>query len=60
MPTVQIEVGYVTNRGDAARLTDPAFRDVVAEAIVAAVQRLYLPPGEDSGTGLLRIPALRA
>ena len=39
-----------------ARLADPAFRDVLAEAIVAAVQRLYLPPEQDADTGVLRIP----
>jgi N-acetylmuramoyl-L-alanine amidase len=58
MPAVRIELGYLTNPGDAARLSDPAFRDTLAEAVVAAVQRLYLPPGEDADTGLLRIPAL--
>jgi N-acetylmuramoyl-L-alanine amidase len=60
MPTVRIELGYLTNPSDAARLSDPAFRDVLAEAIVAAVQRLYLPPDEDADTGILRIPALRS
>jgi N-acetylmuramoyl-L-alanine amidase len=60
MPAVRIELGYLTNPGDAARLSDPAFRDVLAEAIVAAVQRLYLPPDEDADTGVLRIPALRS
>jgi N-acetylmuramoyl-L-alanine amidase len=59
MPAVRIEVGYLTNPGDAARLADPAFRDVLAEAVVAAVQRLYLPPDQDATTGFLRIPALR-
>jgi N-acetylmuramoyl-L-alanine amidase len=59
MPAVRIEVGYLTNPGDAARLADPAFRDVLAEAVVAAVQRLYLPPDQDAQTGFLRIPALR-
>jgi N-acetylmuramoyl-L-alanine amidase len=59
MPAVRIEVGYLTNPGDAARLADPAFRDVLGEAIVAAVQRLYLPPDQDAQTGFLRIPALR-
>ena len=44
MPAVRIELGYLTNPGDAARLADPTFRDVVAEAVVVAVQRLYLPP----------------
>lgn len=60
MPAVRIETGYLTNPGDAARLGDPAFRDVLAEAIVAAVQRLYLPPDQDAETGFLRIPELRA
>ena len=32
----------------------------VAEAVVAAVQRLYLPPDQDAQTGFLRIPELRA
>jgi N-acetylmuramoyl-L-alanine amidase len=59
MPAVRIDVGYLTNPGDAARLADPAFRDVLAEAIVAAVQRLYLPPDQDADTGFLRIPALK-
>ena len=52
MPAVRIEVGYLTNAG---RRRAPAptrtFRDVLAEAVVAAVQRLYLPPSEDAATG---------
>jgi N-acetylmuramoyl-L-alanine amidase len=59
MPAVRIELGYLTSPGDAARLADAHFRDVLAEAIVAAVQRLYLPPEQDAETGSLRIPALR-
>ncbi len=31
MPAVRVEVGYLTNPGDALRLADPAFRDVLAE-----------------------------
>ena len=60
MPAVRIELGYLTNSGEAARLSDPAFRDTLAEAVVAAVQRLYLPPDEDADTGVLRIPELRS
>lgn len=59
MPAVRIEIGYVSNSGDAARLSHAEFRDVVAEGITAAVQRLYLPPGDDAETGALRLPALR-
>ncbi len=60
MPAVRIDVGYLTNPGDAARLADPAFRDVVAEAVVVAVQRMYLSPETDTRTGLLRLDELRA
>jgi N-acetylmuramoyl-L-alanine amidase len=54
MAAVRVELGYITNDGDAARLADPDFRDVVAEAIVVAIQRVYLPSGEDAATGALR------
>ena len=53
---VRVEVGYLSHPGDAARLADPAFRDTLAEAIGAAVQRLYLAPEDDAVTGVLRIP----
>ncbi|MET0740813.1 MAG: N-acetylmuramoyl-L-alanine amidase [Candidatus Nanopelagicales bacterium] len=58
MPAVRLELGYLSHRGDAARLSDPAFRDVVAEAVLAAVQRLYLPAGEDQPTGFIKVSDL--
>lgn len=60
MPAVRLDLGYLTNPNDAARMSDPAFRDVVAEAILVAVQRLYLPPDDDAPTGALRIDSLWA
>ncbi|HEX4977499.1 MAG TPA: peptidoglycan-binding protein [Nocardioides sp.] len=60
MPAVRVDVGYLTNAHDAARLADPAFRDVVAEAVVVAVQRMYLSPETDARTGLLRLDEIRA
>jgi N-acetylmuramoyl-L-alanine amidase len=59
MPAVRIDAGYLTNAGDAARLADPAFRDVIAEAVVVAVQRVYLTPEVDTKTGVLRLSELR-
>jgi N-acetylmuramoyl-L-alanine amidase len=56
MPSVRIELGYLTNPGDASRLSSASFRDHVAEGIVVAVQRLYLPPESDAPTGKLRLP----
>jgi N-acetylmuramoyl-L-alanine amidase len=58
MPTVRVDVGYLTNAGDATRLATPEFRDAIAEAIVVAVQRLYLPADRDFVTGQFRMPAL--
>lgn len=43
MPAVRIELGYLSNPGDAARLAVPEFRDELAEAIVLAIQRLFSP-----------------
>lgn len=58
MPAVRLDAGYVTSPGDAARLTTPEFRDALAEAVAAAVQRLYLPEHLDVPTGQFRMAAL--
>jgi len=57
MPAVWVEVGYLTCPGDRAQIADPLFRNVVAEAILVAVQRLYLPKEDDPPTGAMRITA---
>jgi N-acetylmuramoyl-L-alanine amidase len=56
MPAVRVELGYLTHPADADRLADPAERDVMAEAIVVAVQRLYLV--DDVPTGAMRLSDL--
>jgi N-acetylmuramoyl-L-alanine amidase len=58
-PTVLLELGYITNPKDASRLADSHFRDVIAEGLVVAIQRLYLSAEEDAKTGTLRIEDLR-
>lgn len=58
MPTVRLELGHLSHPGDAARLADPAFRDTVAEALLVAIQRLYLPADLDHPTGMLRLQDL--
>ncbi|RNL75404.1 N-acetylmuramoyl-L-alanine amidase [Nocardioides marmorisolisilvae] len=60
MPAVQVDAGYLSNPGDAQRLADPGFRDVLAEAVVVAVQRFYLSPEADAHTGVLRLSELRS
>ncbi|MGH3589090.1 MAG: N-acetylmuramoyl-L-alanine amidase, partial [Pseudonocardia sp.] len=51
MPTVRVEIGYLTHLGDRRKLLDPVFRDVVAEGILVAVKRLYLLGQDDQPTG---------
>lgn len=57
MPAVRLEVGYLSNPSDARSLGTAAFRDTVAEAVLVAVQRLFLPVELDPPTGTLRLPA---
>jgi N-acetylmuramoyl-L-alanine amidase len=60
MPTVRLEAGYLSHQQDAARLADPRFRDTVAEAVVIALQRMYLGEDDTNSTGVLRLGDLRA
>lgn len=60
MPAVRVEVGYLTSPADRSRLIDPRFRDRVVEAIVAAIQRMYLPIEQDVPTGSIDVSKLRA
>jgi len=60
MPTVRIEAGYLSHPEDAARMADPAFLDTLAEAIVIALQRMYLGEDDTNATGVLRLGDLRA
>jgi N-acetylmuramoyl-L-alanine amidase len=57
---VRIDLGYDSNPGDMERLDRPDFRDVIAEALVIAIQRLYLAAEDDAKTGTLRIADLRS
>jgi N-acetylmuramoyl-L-alanine amidase len=58
-PAVRVDLGYSSNESDAARLSQPDFRDTIAESFVIAIQRLYLAAEDDAKTGTLRISDLR-
>lgn len=58
MPAVRVELGYLSSPIDRPKLLDPLFRNTVAEGLLVAVQRLYLPSADDPPTGVLRIPAV--
>lgn len=60
MPAAQVDVGYLTNSADCARLADPRVRDTIAEAIVIAVKRLYLLGKNDQPTGTFTFADLLA
>jgi N-acetylmuramoyl-L-alanine amidase len=56
MPAVRLELGYLTNPRDASALASREFRAVVAEGVLAAVQRIFLPAELDPPTGTFRLP----
>jgi N-acetylmuramoyl-L-alanine amidase len=58
-PTIRIDLGYLSNPKDAKRLASAAFRDQLAEAMIVAIQRLYLSAEDDAKTGTLKISDLR-
>jgi N-acetylmuramoyl-L-alanine amidase len=60
MPTVQVDVGYITNPHDGNLLTSAQTRDYLAEGILAAVKRLYLLGKNDRPTGTFTFAELLA
>jgi N-acetylmuramoyl-L-alanine amidase len=60
MPTVQVDVGYVTSRHDHRLLVSPKARDSISEGILAAVKRLYLLGKNDRPTGTFTFAELLA
>lgn len=58
-PTVRLNLGYLSNPGDAARLADEEFRESIVEALLVAIQRLYLSAEDDAKTGTLKVSDLR-
>lgn len=59
-PTVRVDIGYLSNPSDRAKLERSEFRDTIAESFVVAIQRLYLAAEDDAKTGTLRISDLRS
>ena len=60
MPTIQIDVGYITNPHDRDLLVSEQVRDSLAEGILAAVKRLYLLGKNDRPTGTFTFAELLA
>lgn len=60
MPSVQVDVGYITSPRDAHLLASRECRDAIAEGILAAVKRLYLLGKNDRPTGTFTFAELLA
>jgi N-acetylmuramoyl-L-alanine amidase len=60
MPSVQVDVGYITNPRDRSLLVSTQYRDSIAEGILAAVKRLYLLGKNDRPTGTFTFAELLA
>ena len=56
MPAVRLDCGYLSHPVDRLLLLDARLRGVVAQAVLAAVQRLYLPAEADPPTGTFVLP----
>jgi N-acetylmuramoyl-L-alanine amidase len=56
MPAMRIDVGYLSSPIDRARLLESSVRDAIADGLLVAIQRLYLPAESDPPTGVMRIP----
>ncbi|WP_336714667.1 N-acetylmuramoyl-L-alanine amidase [Arthrobacter sp. USHLN218] len=55
VPSIELDLGYLSSPIDSERLADPVFRQVLADAVVIAIQRLYLLEDEDEPTGTLAV-----
>ena len=60
MPSVQVDVGYITSPHDRSLLVTRECRDAIAEGILAAVKRLYLLGKNDRPTGTFTFAELLA
>jgi N-acetylmuramoyl-L-alanine amidase len=61
MPAIQVEMGYLSNPDERARLLSGDFRNEVVDGLLVAVKRLYLDGGhDDPNTGTFTFSDLLA
>jgi N-acetylmuramoyl-L-alanine amidase len=56
MPAVRVDCGYLSHPVDRLLLLDARLRNTIAQAAVAAVQRLFLPADDNPKTGTFLLP----
>ncbi|MDK8433744.1 MULTISPECIES: peptidoglycan-binding protein [unclassified Brevibacterium] len=59
-PKIHVVTGYLTNEKDRDNLENGEVRDVIADGIAAALQRLYVKEDADPETGTLNLAAIKA
>lgn len=52
-PTFSIDLGYISNHAESARLQDTEFRTHLANAVVVGLQRMYMQASDDMPTGTM-------
>lgn len=60
MPAIQVELGYLSNPEDCAKLVRDDFRNTLADGLLVAVKRLYLDGRDDPHTGTFTFSELLA
>lgn len=60
MPAIQVELGYLSNPAERARLVSSEFRNQLADGMLVAVKRLYLDGRDDPHTGTFTFSDLLA
>ena len=60
MPAIQVELGYLSNSADRAKLVRDDFRNTLADGILVAVKRLYMDGRDDPHTGTFTFSELLA
>jgi N-acetylmuramoyl-L-alanine amidase len=60
MPAIQVEIGYLSNPNERAKLLSDEFRNLLADGLLVAVKRLYLDGNDDPHTGTFTFSDLLA
>ncbi|MET3807172.1 N-acetylmuramoyl-L-alanine amidase [Nakamurella sp. UYEF19] len=60
MPAIQVELGYLSNDAERARLVRDDFRNTLADGMLVAVKRLYMDGRDEPHTGTFTFSELLA
>ncbi|MBT1004312.1 peptidoglycan-binding protein [Paenarthrobacter sp. DKR-5] len=55
MPSLCVDLGYLSSPHDSDLLTDPTSQEVIAHAVMIGLQRLFLLEDDEQATGTMRV-----